>query len=623
MRAENQMAAPAPAAGGSQDGNLVQLLVQNARNASKVGVTHKKDGRWQDVTWVQVLEEVKALSEALVAQGIRPGDRVALFGNTSVQWIICDLAISAAQAITVPIYSSNTPDECRYIINHSETSFLFIDNDEKDAKQAGRLTRIRQKLAEMPSLRKVVLFDGAVAGGVEMSLADLMAQGRSEVQARPAAFDERVAAIKMDDTNSLIYTSGTTGEPKGVILTHSNWAYEAKASQSVGMMEPTDSVMLFLPLAHVFAQVVKAAWLSMGYRLIIAESVDKLLANLVETKPTVLPSVPRVFEKVYNNVVSNGSSAPGLKGKLFRWAFKLFDEYVEARNQGREYNTLAFGLAKKLVFAKVRAAISEKLGGNMRLFISGGAPLSSKIGYFFDLLGLKVLEGYGLTETSAGTTVNRENKIKIGTVGAPMPGTELKIAPDGEILIRGPGVMKGYYKNPAATAEAINPEGWFFTGDIGELDADNYLRITDRKKDIIVTAGGKNVAPQNIENLLKTHPIISQAMVYGDKRPYLVTLITVSEEGARKLLQEKGAPVGTYAENAKRPEVHAAVKAALDSVNGEMPPYSTVKRFSVLEADFSQETGELTPKLSVKRKVCSAKYKPQIDSMYEGAAVID
>jgi long-chain acyl-CoA synthetase len=623
VRAENQMAAPAPAAGGSQDGNLVQLLVQNARNASKVGVTHKKDGRWQDVTWAQVLEEVKTLSEALVAQGVKPGDRVALFGNTSLQWIVCDLAISAAQAITVPIYSSNTPDECRYIINHSETSFLFIDSDEKDAKQAGRLTRIRQKLAEMPSLKRVVLFDGAVAGGVEMSLADLMKQGREAIQANAGAFDTRVSGIRLDDTNSLIYTSGTTGEPKGVILTHNNWFYEAKASQSVGMMEPSDSVMLFLPLAHVFAQVVKAAWLSMGYRLIIAESVDKLLANLVETKPTVLPSVPRVFEKVYNNVLSNGSSAPGLKGRLFRWAFKLFDEYVEARKQGREYDTLAFSLAKKLVFAKVRTAISEKLGGNMRLFISGGAPLSSKIGYFFDLLGLKVLEGYGLTETSAGTTVNRENKIKIGTVGSALPGTELKIASDGEILIRGPGVMKGYYKNPAATAEAINPEGWFHTGDIGELDADNYLRITDRKKDIIVTAGGKNVAPQNIENQLKTHPIVSQAMVYGDKRPYLVTLITVSEEGARKLLQDKGAPVGTYAENAKRPEVHAAVKAAMDAVNAEMPPYSTIKRFSVLEADFSQETGELTPKLSVKRKVCNAKYKAQIDAMYEGTAVVD
>nr|WP_225937029.1 long-chain fatty acid--CoA ligase [Myxococcus sp. RHSTA-1-4] len=617
------MVAPAPAAGGAQEGNLVQLLVQNARNASKVGATHKKDGRWQDVTWAQILEDVKAVSAGLVALGVKPGDRVALFANTSLQWIICDLAISATQAITVPIYSSNTPDECRYIINHSEASVLFVDSDEKDAKQVGRLTRIRQKLAEMPSLQKIIAFNGPVSGGNEMTLDDLIAQGRAEHQARPGAFDERVAAVKMEDTNSLIYTSGTTGEPKGVILTHSNWYYEAKAAQSVGMMQPDDAVMLFLPLAHVFAQVVKAAWLSMGYRLILAESVDKLLANLVETKPSVLPSVPRVFEKVYNGVVANGSAAPGLKGRLFRWAFKHFDAYVEARVQGREYNSMGFALAKKLVFSKVQATISEKLGGNMRIFISGGAPLSAKIGYFFDLLGFKVLEGYGLTETSAGTTVNRENKIKIGSVGAPMPGTEVKIAPDGEILLRGPGIMKGYYKNEAATKEALEPDGWFHTGDIGELDSDNYIRITDRKKDIIVTAGGKNVAPQNIENQLKTHPIISQAMVYGDKRPYLVVLITVSEEAARKLLQDKGAPVGTYAENAKRPEIHAAVKAAVDAVNSEMPPYSTVKRFVVLDADFSQETGELTPKLSVKRKVCNAKYKAQIDTMYEGAAVVD
>ncbi|WP_426751289.1 AMP-dependent synthetase/ligase [Myxococcus sp. Y35] len=622
MRAENQVAASATA-GGAQEGTLVQLLIQRARNASTVGASHKKDGRWQDVTFAQFLEDVKALSAGLVAQGVKPGDRVAIFANTSLQWLVCDVAISAAQAITVPIYASNTPDECRYILNHSETTLVFVDNDEKDARQPGRLTRLRQTLSECPTVSRVVAFDGPVAGGAELSLADLMAQGREAHAARPEAFDERVANVSMEDTASLIYTSGTTGDPKGVILTHQNWAYEARAAQSVGMMVPGDSVMLFLPLAHVFAQVVKASWLSMGYRLIVAESVDKLLANLVETRPTALPSVPRVFEKVYNNVVANGSAAPGLKGRLFRWAFKLFDEYVEARSQGREYNSLGFALAKKLVFSKVHAAISEKLGGNMRVFISGGAPLSPKIGYFFDLLGLKVLEGYGLTETAAGTTVNREHKIKIGTVGAPMPGLEVKIASDGEILVRGLSVMKGYYKNPQATADAIDAEGWFHTGDIGELDADNYLRITDRKKDIIVTAGGKNVAPQNLENALKTHAIVSQAMVFGDKRPYLVVLITVSDEAARKLLQEKGAPVGTYAENARHPEVHAAVKAAVDQVNSQQPPYATLKRFAVLENDFSQETGELTPKLSVKRKVCSQKYKAQLDRLYEGSAVVD
>jgi len=599
------------------------LLIQRAQNASKAGVTHKKDGRWQDVSFGQVLDDVKALSAGLVAQGVKPGDRVALFANTSLLWIVADLAITAAQAITVPIYSSNTPDEFAYIVNHSEANFVFVDNDEKDAKQAGRLTRVRQKLADCGSIQKVILFEGAVAGGQELSLADVLAQGQKAHQANPGSFEERVASVKSEDTNCIIYTSGTTGLPKGAILTHGNWTYQAHAVQAIGMMEPADSVMLFLPLAHVFAQVVKAAWLSMGFRLIIAESVDKLLANLVETRPTVLPSVPRVFEKVYNNVVANGSAAPGLKGRMFRWAFKLFDEYVDAQMQGREYNPLAFALARKLVFSKVRGTLDEKLGGNMRLFVSGGAPLSRKIGYFFDLLGFKVVEGYGLTETAAPTNANRPNKIKIGTVGPTMPGTEARIAADGEVLVRGPCVMKGYYKNDEATAEALEKDGWYHTGDIGEIDADGYLRITDRKKDIIVTAGGKNVAPQNIENTLKTFPIMSQAMVYGDKRPYLVALITVADEAARKLLTEKGAPVGSYADNAKRPEIHAAVKAVLDKVNSEQPPYATIKRFTIMPADFTQETGELTPTLKVKRKVCSQKYKAQIDAMYDNAAVLD
>lgn len=622
MRAESQVTPSAPAAG-AQEGNLVQLLIQRVQSGSKAGATHKKDGRWQDVGFSEILEDVKVLSAGLVALGVKPGDRVSLFANTSLQWIIADLAITAAQAITVPVYSSNIPDEVAYVVNHSESSFVFVDNDEKDAKQAGRLTRMRQKLAECPSVQKVIVFEGAVAGGQEVALADVMAQGRESHQANPGAFDERVASVKSDDTNCIVYTSGTTGAPKGTLLTHGNWTYQAQAVRAIGMMEPGDSVMLFLPLAHVFAAVAKAAWLSMGFRLIIAESVDKLMANLAETRPTVLPSVPRVFEKVYNTVVSNGMAAPGLKGRLTRWAFGLFDEYVDAKQQGREYNSLGFTLAKKLVFTKVRATLDEKLGGNMRLFVSGGAPLSRKIAYFFDLLGFKVVEGYGLTETAAPCNANRPNKIKIGTVGPPMPGTEVKIAPDGEVLVRGPSVTKGYYKNPTATAESLEADGWYHTGDIGELDSDQYLRITDRKKDIIVTAGGKNVAPQNIENTLKTFPLLSQAMVYGDKRPYLVVLLTMAEESMRKLLEEKGAPVGTYAENAKRPEVHEAVKAVMAKVNSDQPPYATIKRFTIMSADFTQETGELTPTMKVKRKVCSQKYKAEIDAMYDNASIPD
>jgi long-chain acyl-CoA synthetase len=616
MRAETQLVtSTAPA------GTLVGLLLQRAQSPDTVGASWKTGGRWEDVTWGRVLEDVKALSAGLIAQGVKPGDRVAIFADTSLQWVECDLAISAAQAVTVPIYASNTPDEVRYILNHSEASLVFVDHDEKTARQAGRATRLRQRLAECPGVRKVILFEGQASGDTELTLAELLARGREAHAARPEAFEERVRSVKQEDLCNILYTSGTTGDPKGVLLTHGNWAYEATGVRAIGMMAPSDSVMMFLPLAHSFGQAVKAAWVSMGFRLVFAESTDKLLANLAETRPSILPAVPRVYEKVYNGVVSNSLSTPGLKGRLLRWAFSLFDEYVEAKTQGREPHHLGLALARKLVFSKVRATLDEKLGGNMRLFISGGAPLSRKIAWFFDLLGYKVLEGYGLTETSAAACVNLPEKIRIGSVGPPLPGTEVKIAPDGEILIRGPGVMRGYYKNEAATQADLEPDGWYHSGDIGEVDAEGYVRITDRKKDIIVTANGKNVAPQNLENTLKTFPLISQAMVHGDKRKYLVALITVAEEPARKLLSDKGGTPGSYAELCRRPEIQAAVQEILDKVNTELPSYSTLKRFAVMDADFSQETGELTPSLKVKRKHVSLKYKAILDGLYEGDTV--
>ncbi|WP_375766001.1 long-chain fatty acid--CoA ligase [Archangium gephyra] len=610
MRAEPQLATP-------DARNLVELLLQRAQSPTKVAASWKTGGRWEDVTWGRILEDVKALSAGLIAQGVKPGDRVAIYADTSLQWVVCDLAISAAHAITVPIYASNTPDEVRYILNHSEASLVFVDHDERTPKQAGRATRLRQKLAECPGVRKVVLFEGATSGDAELTLAQVMEQGRAAHAASPESFAERARAMGPEDVCCIIYTSGTTGDPKGVLLTHGNWAYEAQGLKGTALMLPNDAVMMFLPLAHSFGQVVKAGWLAMGFRMVFAESTEKLLGNLVETRPSILPAVPRVFEKVYNGVVANGSAAPGVKGRLFRWAFSLFDEYVEARLQGREPAHVGLALARKLVFSKVRASLDEKLGGNMRLFISGGAPLSRKIAYFFDLLGYKVLEGYGLTETSAAACVNRPDRIKLGTVGPPLPGTEVKIAPDGEILLRGPGVMKGYYKNPEATAEVLKEGGWFHTGDIGEVDVDGYVTITDRKKDIIVTSGGKNVSPQNIENTLKTFPLISQAVVHGDKRKYLVALVTVAEEPARKLLTGKGVTPGGYAELCRRPELQAAVQEILDKVNAELPSYSTLKRFAVMEADFSQESGELTPSLKVKRKHVSLKFKAVLDGLYD------
>ncbi|MFL5319808.1 MAG: AMP-dependent synthetase/ligase [Myxococcaceae bacterium] len=615
MRAEAQVSATH---GKAQ--NLLELLLQRADKPDNVAARYKKNGAWTEMKWGQLIKEVRKVSAGLIAAGLRPGERVAIFAGTSLQWIICDLAVSAAQAVTIPIYSSNTPDEARYILQNSDASFLIIDNDEKDAKQPGRITRIRQKLSECPTVRKLIFFEGEPQSDKEMKLEELLAQGERQDAANPGAFEERVRSIKPDDLWGFIYTSGTTGDPKGVMLTHANWAYEATALSNVGIMLPDDMIFLFLPLAHSFAQVIKASWLGLGYQLAVDGAVDKVVQNLAEIRPTILPAVPRIFEKVYSSVVAKGSAEAGVKGSLFRWAFKLFDEYAEARNQGREYNSLGFQLAKRLVFSKVRASLDEKLGGRMRIFISGGAPLSRKIAYFFELVGFEVLEGFGLTETSAGATVSPPGRARIGTVGMAFPGTEIKIAADGEILIRGPGVMKGYYKNDAATAEVLEADGWFHSGDIGEIDADGYLRITDRKKDIIVTAGGKNVAPQNLENALKTFPIISQAMVHGDKRAYLTCLVTVSEEAGRKLLSDKGVTITDYAELSKRAEIREAVQAAVSSVNAEQPPYNTMKKFVILDRDFSQETGEMTPTLKVKRKVCTQKFKAELDSMYDEKA---
>ncbi len=593
--------------------NLVEMLLARVKDRTSAAARHKVDGRWVDVSWATVVEKVKAVSNGLVASGVKPGDRVAVFAATSLTWVVTDLAIAATRAICVPIYSSNTPDEVRYVLQNSGAAVLFVDHDAADGKQAGRLTRARQKLAECPEVKHVVLFEGAATAEKELTLEALIEKGRAVDE-----FDARVSGIQPDDLCHFIYTSGTTGDPKGVMLSHGNWAFEASAVRSLHVMKPTDALMLFLPLAHSFAQAVKAAWVALGFTLIIAESVDKVVANLAETKPTIFPAVPRVFEKVFAGVQGNALSAPGLKGTLGRWAFSLFDEYAEAREANRPYDSLGFWLAKALVFKKVKAALDEKLGGRLQIFVSGGAPLPRKIGYFFELIGFTVLEGYGLTETSAASTINLPGGVRIGTVGRAFPAVDLKVAEDGELLIRGPNIMKGYYRNEAASAEVLRPDGFFHTGDIAEIDREGFVRITDRKKDLIKTSGGKYCAPQNLENALKSFSIVSNSMVSGDMRPFLVVLIAVNEENARKLLAEKGVTAGSLADVLARPEITQAVKAAVDTVNATQPPYGTMKKFALVPQDFSQETGELTPTLKVKRKVVGAKYKALVDGLYEG-----
>ena len=406
------------------------------------------------------------------------------------------------------------------------------------------------------------------------------------------------------------------------MITNDNLIFASEIVVGTGLLSRDDSHHLFLPFAHSFAQIIKAAWLGSGLTMIFAESVDKLVDNAGETGPTVLSAVPRVYEKAFNSVISSGVAGPGLQGALFRMSMREFELYAREKQEGRSYNSIAFTIARKLVFPKVREKLSKRFGGRIDKFVSGGAPLARKIAYFFDLLGFHMLEGYGLTETIAVTSVNLPGQNKLGTVGRPFPGVEVKIAEDGEILMRGRNIMRGYLGLPEATADVIDKDGWFKTGDIGEIDKDGYLKITDRKKDLIKTSGGKYIAPQAIEGALKTmSELISQVVVIGDRRKYVSVLVTVAEDQAKKVASDGGEAAGSYRDAAQSRSVRARVQDAIDRLNSTLPSYETVKRFTILDRDFSLESGELTPTLKVKRKAATQKYKPQIDSMYEGESL--
>ncbi|HZZ83685.1 MAG TPA: long-chain fatty acid--CoA ligase [Anaeromyxobacteraceae bacterium] len=588
--------------------NLVALFeAQAARKGDVAACRFKRGGQWHDLSWREMARRARDVADGLAALGVRPGDRVALLGETSAEWILADLGVMGAGAISVPIYQSNRPQECAYILENAGARFVFCDGEAQARK-------IREVRGELPGLEAMIVFEGQPSGGAEHLLAEVERAGAEWRHANAGAHEARLARVGLEDPACFIYTSGTTGNPKGVVLTHGNWVYEAEAVEQIELINGRDLILLFLPMAHSFAKVIEAAWFGVGATVAFTESIEKIVDNAHEVRPTIMPAVPRIFEKAYDTVLSKGLAASGLKGRLFRLAMESFERHAAARERGQEEGSLGLTLAKKLVFPKLKAQLGERFGGRMRLFVSGGAPLSPKINLFFELAGLAILEGYGLTETSAGTCVNRPGHNRIGTVGPPVPGTEVRIAEDGEILFRGGGVMKEYHRNPAATAEVIR-DGWFYTGDIGQLDADGCLRITDRKKDIIVTAGGKNVAPQNLENDLKTDPLISQVMVHGDKRKFLSALVTLNEEAVRKWAAENGVGVGP-AGLSQDPRVRARIQQAVDALNARQASYSTIKKFAILPKDFTQEAGELTPTLKVKRKYCTEKYRQVLDSFY-------
>jgi len=587
--------------------NLVEVFEATAkRRGGDTCVRHKRGGAWQDVSWSEVARRARDVADGLASMGIQRGDRLAILGDPNIEWILADLGVLGAGAIAATIYQSNKAHECQFILADSEARFVFCDTEVQVAK-------VREVRAQLPRLEGIIRATGAAADGFERTLADVEKAGAEWRKANPDAHGKRLAAIGADDPATFIYTSGTTGNPKGVVLTHGNWTYEAEAVETLKVVLPEDTLLLFLPMAHSFAKVIEAVWFRTGATGAFVESLEKIIDNAGEVRPTVLPAVPRIFEKAYNAVVTKGLATPGLKGKLFKAALDGFETWVASKEAGKERITLGFLVGRKLVFPKLAATLKERFGGRMRIFVSGGAPLSPKIAYFFNEVGMAILEGYGLSESSAGTFVNRPGRVKIGTVGPPVPGTQVRIAEDGEILIKGPGVMKEYFRNPAATAEALR-DGWLYTGDIGVIDADGYLKITDRKKDIIVTAGGKNVAPQNLENELKTDQLVSQVMVHGDKRKFLSALVTLNEEAARAWAAENGVPAGARLH--EDPKVRARIQQAIDALNAKQASYSTIKAFAIVPRDFTQESGELTPTLKVKRKVVTKNYQALLDAFY-------
>ncbi len=577
----------------------------------------KRDGRWVDVSWNEVATAVREIAAGLIADGLAPGAKVAILSGTRPEWVDADLGIYASGGVTVPIYQSNLPHECGYIIANSESRVCFVEN----AKQLAKIRSVQREGFEIDGQRsqidvtRLVLIEGEPDGDDAIRLSDLRARGRDALGQVHPEIEARVAALGRDDLATIIYTSGTTGPPKGVMQTHGNHLSAVEAVSALGLAREGEVDFLFLPLAHSFARMLEYYTLSAGTITAFATSVDTLTQEIGETQPHLIPSVPRIYEKIYARIMGARQGSNWLRGALFDWALAVGRERSLHEQRGEALPwllSLQAAVAHQLVFARIH----QVLGGRVRLMVSGGAPLAREIMEFFHAIGVLVLEGYGLTETTPILTCNRPDRFKFGTVGPALDTVTLRIAPDGEILAKAPNVALGYYERPEATAESWDQEGWFHTGDIGEIDADGFLRITDRKKDLIKTSGGKYVAPQNIESHLKMQSYISQAVVIGDNRKYCVALVTLDADEVARLAAAEGITLENREAAARHPRILELVERDVQEVNKHLASYESIKYFRILDRDFSQETGELTPSLKVKRKVVTERYRDLIDQMY-------
>ncbi len=575
------------------------------------GLKYLSNGEWVPVSWNQWFGMSKAIAKGLIALGMEKGDKVNILSATNYKWVITDLAIIMGGGVTVPIYQSNTARECHYIVDHSESKFIFVENK----LQLEKILAIKD---ELPRLQKIIVFSNEVpagAGEMIMGFDELIEFGKA--QDNDEQFYKIAESLEQMDLASIVYTSGTTGVPKGVMLPHRNFIYIGAAINRIVNFDPdNDENFAWLPYAHILGRAVQYSIIFAKICTSFSRGIDTLLEDMQNAKPTFVVSVPRIYEKIYTKIQVGLESASPVKRALFNWTMDVGRKVSEFK-QKQEPLPATLQLEYRLAYKLVLNKIHDLFGGRIRFFVSGGAPLSKDIAEFFHAADVLILEGYGLTETTAPANVNRPDKYKFGTVGPVLPGTEEKIADDGEILIRGPGVMTGYYKNPEETREALDDEGWFHSGDIGEFDEEGFLRITDRKKDIIVTAGGKNIAPQYIENLMKTSPYVSQCFVYGDKRKYLTALITLDYEQVKEYADSHGIQYEKLEDLAKDPQIDQLIKEEIMGRNKQLASYETIKKYVILPEDFTIETGELTPSLKMKRKVILKEYQHLLDSLYE------
>lgn len=563
---------------------------------------------WTSLNWEQTGEQVYEVAAGLIDCGVRAEQRVAIAAGTRLEWILADLGIACAGGATTTVYPSTAAEDVSYILADSGAVVAFAENVEQAAKLTG---------ADLPDLVAVVLIDGEGDGEKTISWAQLVERGRALLAAQPGVVDERIDALGPESLATLIYTSGTTGRPKGVRLVHDNWTYEGKAVTELGILGADDVQYLWLPLSHVFGKMLIAIQLQIGFATAVDGDLTKIVENMGAVRPTFMAGAPRIFEKVRARVTLTGHGTGGLRSKIFDWAFAV-GLAASRRRQARESlsrrHSIQLAIADKLVFNKIRAV----MGGRIKFLVSGSAALSREVAEWFDAAGMKVLEGYGLTESSAATFVNLPGDARIGTVGPPLPGTEAIIAADGEILVRGPGVMRGYHNLPGATEEVLTADGWLHTGDIGTL-TDGFLTITDRKKDLIKTSGGKYVAPQKIEGIFKAVcPYASQIIVHGEGRKFISAMITLDPEMIVEWADGNGLGGRSPEQLATNPKVRELISGYVDELNGKLERWETIKKFVILPRDLTVEDGDLTPSMKIRRKIVEKQHMGDLDGLYAG-----